>query len=160
VRRREALLVLAALGVSAPARADEAPNLPLASDLRKDGLQAARARIPIVVLFSLPGCPYCSAVRRSHLLPMLRDPKWSRRLLIRQLNVSGEEQIIDFSGRVSSHGAFARAQGVRVAPVVVFWNEDGREIAGALRGMLLPDFYSAYLESAIELAESRQKSRS
>ena len=154
MNRRETLVAIAVLAVTGAARAEETPDLPLARDLREDGWRAAKARIPIIVLYSLAGCPYCIEVRRSHLLPMLHDPIWSKRVILRQVNVNGADPVIDFAGRKSSHGDLARANGVRVAPVVAFFDGQGKEIAGALRGMLLPDFYSAYLESAIASAES------
>ena len=53
----------------------------------------------------------------------------------------------------------ARAHDVRSAPVVAFWDGEGRPVADPLRGMLLPDFYSAYLESALETARARLGAR-
>ncbi len=128
---------------------DEAPNLPLARDLPADALEARRRGVPIVVLYSLPTCIYCSEVRRSHLLPMLANPDDARRALIRQIDLSGRQPVIGFDGVKTTHGALARLAGVSFAPQVAFLDRSGRDLAPALKGMLLPDFYSAYLDEAL-----------
>ena len=126
--------------------------MPLARDLRADGEAARRKGIPILVLFNLPGCPYCNVVRRSHLLPMLADPVASKRAILRQVNVGGAQALVDFAGANTAHGEFAQTNGIRLAPVVAFFDGRGRKAADSLTGMLLPDFYAYYLESALEAA--------
>ena len=69
-RRRLVIASLALLGARA-SRADEAPDLPLATNLRTDAAEAGRRKVPILLLYSLAGCPYCDQVRRSFLLPMM-----------------------------------------------------------------------------------------
>lgn len=155
MKRRELILALSALAAAPALRAAEAPDLPLASDLRADARLARERRIPIVILFSLPGCPYCSEVRRAHLLPRLRDPAQASRAIIRQVNLGSDERIVGFDGRPTTHDAIARFHGVRAAPEVAFWDARGRPVAEPLKGMLLPDFYAAYLESALATAGAR-----
>jgi thioredoxin-related protein len=155
MNRRNLILALSALAALPASGAGEAPDLPLARDLRADAVEIRERRIPLVILFSLPGCPYCSEVRRSHLLPMLRDPAWDRRAVLRQVNLRSDAGIIGFDGASITHEALARAHGVRAAPVVAFWDSGGKPIAESLSGMLLPDFYGAYLAIALEAARAR-----
>lgn len=155
MNRRDLLLLAPALALAPLAGAEPGPALPLASDLRADGELVRRRRVPIVVLFSLPGCPYCEVVRRSHLGPMLGDPRQSRRVIVRQIDIGSDRAVVDFSGERTTHGRIARAREVAAAPVVAFWDGAGAPIAEPLKGMLLPDFYAAYLESAIETAQAR-----
>ena len=63
--------------------------------------------------------------------------------------------MVGFDGTPTTHAAIAREQGIRGAPEVVFWDSRGRALAEPLRGMLLPDFYSAYLDEALETAIRR-----
>jgi thioredoxin-related protein len=155
MNRRELILALGALAASPALRAEDAPDLPLAGDLRADALVVQARRIPFLVLFSLAHCPYCSEVRRSYLLPMLRDPAQARRAVIRQVNVGSDDRVTGFDGKPTTHDAIAQAHGVRAAPVVVFWDAAGRPIAERLTGLLLPDFYGAYLEASLEAATRR-----
>jgi thioredoxin-related protein len=158
-RRFLILLALPAWGAAAGARASPGAGIPLATDLQSDGRLSRERREPIVVLFSLPGCPYCEAVRRSHLAPMLRDPKLAARLIVRQVDVGVEEPLRGFAGERTTHAAVARAHGVRFAPVVAFWDGEGRALAEPLKGMLLPDFYGAYLDDAIAAARAKLAGR-
>lgn len=158
------LLRLVAVGAfalaAATATAEPGPSgqLALATNLRADGQEARGRKAPVVILFSLPGCPYCEIVRRSHLLPMLRDPK-AAPVIVRQIDVDSDQAVVGFDGKATTHAAIARAHDVRAVPVVAFWDGDGRPLADPLRGMLLPDFYSAYLDSAIESARARLAGR-
>jgi hypothetical protein len=157
--RRRFLLAAPALGTALAADAAPDSRVPLATNLQADGRDCRARRVPIVVFFSLPGCPYCEIVRRSHLLPMLRDPKQAGRAIIRQVDIGSDEAVVGFGGASTTHAAIARVHGVRSVPVVAFWDWGGRPVADPLKGMLLPDFYSAYLDSALETARSRLAAR-
>lgn len=157
--RRRFLVFAPALASALAARAAPAAALPLATDLRADGRESRRRRVPIVVLFSLTGCPYCEIVRRSHLAPMLRDPAGRERAIIRQVDIDIEHPVVGFGGGRTTHAAIAREHDVRSVPVVAFWDWEGRPVADPLRGMLLPDFYSAYLDSALDAARARLAGR-
>ena len=154
--RRKFLLFLGpALAWALAAGAAPPTAIPPATDLQADGRVSRARKAPIVVLFSLPGCPYCEIVRRSHLAPILADPKQSPRVIVRQVDIDSDEAVVGFSGERTTHARIARSHDVRSAPVVAFWDGEGRPIAEPLRGMLLPDFYSAYLESALQAARKR-----
>jgi len=158
IDRRRFLLVAAALVLAGAPHAGTdagAEELAPATDLQADGRLAAARRLPIVVLFSLPGCPYCEIVRRSQLAPMLRDPRQSARAIIREIDIDSDAPLVGFAGERTTHAQVARGHGVRAAPVVAFWDGTGKLIAEPLSGMLLPDFYAAYLEAALATAESK-----
>lgn len=155
IGRRAFILLAPAMGLALAARSAPAAEIPLATDLRSDGRISRSSKAPLVILFSLPRCPYCEIVRRSYLAPMLRDPGQAGRAIIRQIDIAGEHPVVGFAGERTTHGDIARLHDVRAAPVVAFWDGDGRTAAEPLRGMLLPDFYGAYLEAAIEAARGR-----
>jgi thioredoxin-related protein len=140
-------MFLGVVALPALAGAQEAPNLPFAIDLRSDAIEAAKAGVPVVLLVSLPGCPYCNLVRRSYLLPMQREE--AGRAIVRQIDLNDTRMVRDFDGTRRSQDAIARARGVRAAPVVFILGPGGNSLAGPLEGMLLPDFYGAYLDEAI-----------
>lgn len=155
LKRRVFLLLAPAAALVAIASDAKVAGLPPASDLRADGRLSRRLKAPIVILFSLPGCPYCEIVRRSHLMPLLRDPQQATRVIIREIDIDGDQAIVGFAGERVTPAQLAKAHGVRAAPVVAFWDGEGKPIADSLSGMLLPDFYSAYLESALDGARRR-----
>ncbi len=153
--RRRLLLAAAALGLALPARAEPPGQLEPVRDLQADGKLSRARREPIVVLFSLPGCPYCEIVRRSHLLPMQRDPRLGARMIIREVVIDSDMPAVGFRGEGTTHAAIASAHGVRAVPVVAFWDGTGAKLAEPLSGMLLADFYAAYLEEAIDRSRKR-----
>lgn len=132
--------------------ATEAPNLPFARDLKSELGEAMRQRVPVLILFSLPACPYCNEIRRSHLLPMMADPVQSRRAIVRQVDLKGPTPMLDWKGRKTTHGDFARGNEIGFAPVVAFHGAGGTALGEPLIGGMLPDFYAHYLESALEAA--------
>ena len=83
-----------------------APGFPPAQDLRREASGGA-----VLVLFSLPGCRYCDEVRALHLRPLLRDPQLRDRVAIREVDLSSDAPIVDFTGERTTHRAFARRHG-------------------------------------------------
>lgn len=148
-RRRFSLGLAAALpGAVAWAR-DSA--LPVPASLQVAGRDAAQKGEPLVLLVSLPGCPYCELVRRNYLLPMRAEG-----LQAWQINVTDNQQLVrDFAGVASTGAALARQWQAAFTPTVLFFDARGNEIAQRLVGVAVPDFYGAYLDA--ELATARGK---
>ena len=125
--------------------------LPVPASLQDAGRDAAQKGEPLVLLVSLPGCPYCELVRRSYLLPMRAEG-----LQAFQINVTDSRQPVrDFAGAVSNGAALARQWKASFTPTVLFFDARGNEIAQRLVGVAVPDFYGAYLDA--ELATARGK---
>jgi thioredoxin-related protein len=141
--------MLAALVVPLTARARETA-LPRPSSLPEAARRAARRGQPLVLLVSLPGCPYCERVRRSHLLALQRG----RGDGVFQIDLSGARTLVDFDGTTRSHAAVARAWKATFAPTVLFFDARGREIAERMVGAGLPDFYGAYLDQRLQAAQA------
>lgn len=146
---RRRLLALAALAPAWPglARAAEV-TLPVAADLPAQLQAALRHHDPLVVLVSLPGCPFCKAVRESHLAPAVRE----QGLPVVQVDMMSRQALRDFRGEASTHERLIEAWRIRVAPTVLFFGPRGDEVAKRLVGSYLPDFYGSYLEQRLESA--------
>jgi thioredoxin-related protein len=132
-----------------------AQSLAPARDLRADGREAAKLAVPLIVLVSLEGCPHCEAVRRSHLLPLQRDGDGQPTPVIRQVELRGENSLVDFNGDTTTHSAFARRYRASIAPVVLFLDGAGKLVSAPLVGAMIPDFYGAYFDSALKEARNR-----
>ncbi len=144
--------VLTSLFSNALAVAKEAAKqaaLPVARDLRADAQQAGQRPRLVVLLFSLPDCPYCDRVRREQLIPLLRDRALAERLVVREVSIVGTRTLTDFRGAQTSEAAFANEARAKFSPTVAFFGPAGGQVAPAIVGALLPDFYGAYLDDAI-----------
>jgi len=141
-------LAAAAAGTGAWAR-DSA--LPVPASLQDAARDAAKKGEPLVLLVSLPGCPYCELVRRSYLLPMRAEG-----LQAFQINVTDNRQPVrDFAGVPSTGAALARKRQASFTPTVLFFDARGNEIAQRLVGVAVPDFYGAYLDAELATARAR-----
>ena len=152
--RRRVLGVLGVCGaglIAAPrsARAQETA-LPRPDSLPEAATVAARGGEPLVLLVSLPGCQHCERIRRSHLLPMLRE----RGHGVVQLDLGSAQPVTDFDGTRRSHDAVVRAWRINFAPTVLMLDAVGTELAERLIGAGLADFYGAYLDERLQASRS------
>ncbi len=158
LRRLLALLCFVAASAGSGAQA-QTVMLPVAEDLQQLATQAHEAGKPLVLMFSLPDCPYCKVVRRNYLGPLLRE---NNPPMIRELTMTARQSIPDYDGGRTTPSALARRYGVVVAPTLVFVDADGEMLAEPLVGGDHP-FYGAYLDRAFDESHKKlaaRKSRS
>jgi len=150
VQRREVLQSLVA-GLAMAGATDAlwaAPvTLPVTDSLPNALANALQVKQPLVVMASLHGCSFCKVVRENYLHP-LRDSG----LQIVQINMRDSRSIVDFDRSSSSQDAWIRKYEIKLAPTVLFFGSQGREVAARLKGAYLPDFYGAYLDEQLGIA--------
>lgn len=151
--------LILAWGLITPAASFAANGLVHAKNFRADSLLAAKRRVPILVLFSTPTCPYCAVVKRDYLVPMQKDPAYRDRVLIRELTVNSNAVLTGFDGKPTTEAAFAAAAKVFVVPTVMVFDPRGEPVGEPIVGLLIPDFYFGYLEAAIEAGLARIRVR-
>ncbi|MHB1214394.1 MAG: SoxW family protein [Thiobacillus sp.] len=143
------VLILAwGLALTGPARATDA--LVQAKSFYDDARTAARREVPIMVVFTRPSCPYCERAKREYLVPMHVDPAYRTRVIIREVNIDSNDSLTGFDGKPTSNSAFARANKVSIVPTVKVFDTRGAEVGEAIVGLLIADYYFAYLEAAID----------
>lgn len=144
--------------MSTPATADSLipaktpAALPSPASLRGAAQTAAARGEPLVVMTTLPGCPFCDLVRNHYLLPLRKEGK----VQAVQLDVRDRSSNLQgFKGETTTPAEQARLWKARFAPTVLFFGPDGQELAERLVGVAVPDFYGEYLDA--RLAEARRK---
>lgn len=148
IRRRQ-LLALSLAGLLVPA-ADAAPvELQLADSLSDVLAQALAKRMPLLVMVSLDGCPFCKVARNNYLGP-LRDQQG---VPVVQVNMRTSQAIKDWGGLITTHDQMAKGWGIKIAPTVLFFGHNGAEVAERLVGGYIPDFYGAYLDERLRVAQ-------
>ncbi len=147
--RRQALQGLALGWAGASALNAFAANitLPSTNSLALSLEQALHLKQPLVVMVSLHGCPFCKVVRENYLHPLL-----SSGLQVVQIDMRDMRSLIDFDGTSLTQDAWVRKQNIKLAPTVIFFGAQGREVASRLKGAYLPDFYGAYLDEQLAMA--------
>lgn len=129
--------------------AHAAPDAPLpgSTSLARELAQALERREPLVVMVSLPNCPFCRISRRSHLNPM-----WKAGLPIVQVDMRSNAMTEDFAGKPVTHDQMTRRWQTKVAPTLLFIGAGGKEVAERMQGTYLPDFYGPYLQERLQQA--------
>jgi thioredoxin-related protein len=150
ISRRGLLFVPTALvfaGAASVGGNVSAATLPPAVSLPAELAAALKAGKPLVVMASLDGCPFCRTVRDSHLAPLREEGQ-----PVVQVDLGSKHEVRGFDGGLTTHEQLLRAWGITVAPTVLFFGRDGREVAQRLQGASIPDFYGAYLEQRLVAA--------
>jgi glutaredoxin len=122
--------------------------LPAATSLPQSLAAALKIGEPLVVMVSLDNCPFCKATRDSYLVPLRAQSK----LQVVQVDMHSSKLVTDFAGKPVTHDAMVRVWGIRLAPTLLFFGKEGREVADRLKGASIPDFYGAYLDARLEQA--------
>jgi thioredoxin-related protein len=122
-------------------------TLPSTESLATSLDQALRVKQPLVVMVSLQGCAFCRVVRENYLQPLRASG-----LQVVQVDMRDNRALVDFDGTALTHDAWVRKQGIKLAPTVLFFGAQGREVATRLKGAYLPDFYGAYLDEQLTVA--------
>lgn len=132
-------------------------DVPMAENLQAEGRNAERGKMPILLLFASAFCPYCEQVRNEYLGPMVKDPAWRDKVIIRQIEAGSDRELIGFDGRKTTHGAYAAGQKIRMVPTIKVVDGQGRELANPIIGFLIPDFYFGYIQDAIEQGQQKMR---
>jgi len=123
--------------------------LPVPASLPVAAQAAAAKKEPLVLLVSLPGCPYCEVVRRNYLLPAQRDGS----LHAWQLNITDRSTpLTGFDGKATTAAEQIAAWKAGFTPTVLFLGGQGQELAERLVGLASVDFYGAYLDERLATA--------
>lgn len=147
-RRQWAQLAVAGLASAASWRAHASGlHLPSTASLPQSLQQALQRQQPLLVMVSLEGCGFCKVVRENYLLPLLRQGQ-----PVVQLNMRDKTELQGLDGVVQSQDAWVRQHRIKIAPTVLFFGPQGKEVAQRLNGAYLPDFYNAYLEEQLAIA--------
>jgi thioredoxin-related protein len=151
--------LILACGLGLPGAAGAAEGLVHAQNLQADSRLAAQRRVPVLVVFTSPGCPYCDRVKGEYLVPMHKDPAYRKRVIIRELTIGADTPLTGFDGTPTTEGAFAAAHKVFMVPTVMVFDTRGAPTGEAIVGMLTPDYYFGYIEAAIDQGMSKVRGK-
>lgn len=87
---------------------------------RKSGKKGA------LVMFEMEGCPYCKAMREHVLNQSEVQDYYRKHFAIFSIDVKGDTELTDFSGKPVSEKQFAAQFRVKVTPVFQFFDLDGK----------------------------------
>jgi len=164
-RRRVCLAAIALAALASPVMSSRAATNP--SLARPRSLAPLRARAlatgePVVAMFSRVDCPWCEVLRREQLVHLAREAG-TRRVQVVEFDLADARAFSERPGapaaadgsawwEAASPAALGRALNIRVTPTVAFFGPSG-ELTERLVGYPSRDFYGAYLDERIRLAQ-------
>ena len=148
-RRRDFTGALAASALLPAAARAKDSALPVPESLPAATDAAVRLGEPLLLMMTLPGCPYCELVRRSYLLPARQNAG----LQAWQLDVTNRTAaLLGFDGKPTTAALQTAAWKASFTPTLLFLGLHGQTLAERLVGVAVPDFYGAYLEDRLAAA--------
>lgn len=150
MRARQLIAWILAWALVLPVLAASHEDVPMADNLKAEGATAESRHVPIMLIFASPFCIYCDRVKAEYLGPMVADPAYRDKAIIRQIEAGGDLALIGFDGKKTTHGAYAASQKIVMVPTIKVVDGQGRELAKPIVGFLAPDFYFGYILDAMQ----------
>jgi thioredoxin-related protein len=127
--------------------------LPTPTHLLQAATKASERGEPIVLMVSLPGCPWCELLRRNYLTPMRAEGVAAFEFMINERS----QRIADFKGQPITPSAWSEAMKVKITPTLLFFNAQGQEAAPRIEGVASADFIGSILDERLATARERIK---
>lgn len=125
--------------------------LPWPDHLPRLAALAQRQGQPLLLMVSLPGCPWCELLRRNYLGPMRQEGVHAFEFMIND----SKQQLVDFSARTTTPAQWSERHKISISPTLLFFNAQGQEIAARLEGVASADLIGTMLDD--RLAQARSK---
>lgn len=141
------------LMLAAPVNAAETllpVEVKISDDLDEDGKLAKEKQVPILLMFSMKHCGYCSLVEEDFLKPMLRNEEYDNKVLIRKVILDGSKGLMDFTGKFRDPDELSDDYQVSMVPTVIMVDSKGRPLSKKIIGMANKYYYGGELDEAIE----------
>ena len=128
-------------------------------DFQHLGQLMRQKNVPLLLEFHSDSCPYCRLLEEDFLQPMAASREYTDKVLIRQLQIDLDADIIDFDGKTTTAGKFARRYRAFMTPTMIFLDNKGVEVADRIVGINTPSLFSAYIDIEIEKALNRVRAK-
>ena len=141
-------VIISTLLICATARAE---LVPVAGDFQRTA-QASGGDKVYIIMFGAENCPFCFEMKDLYLEPMLTDPDYTPKVVIREVEIDKDTPMVDFEGNKTLQSVYARRFGVYLTPTLVFLDSHGKQMAKKIVGLGNENYFSYYLDEAINNA--------
>lgn len=122
-------------------------------NLKDDVAEAARSGKRLLLIFTQDNCPYCNLLVERNLSQKDIVDLMQARFDTVAINMWGDREVTDFSGRRMTEKQFAAALKVQFTPTLLFFDENGQVVL-RLNGYLPPERFKLALQY---VADRREK---
>ena len=128
-------------------------------NLYQDGQLAAQRKVPLLIIFSQIDCAFCERLKEEVINPMLISGDYTDKVLIREFMIDHDEEITGFNGKSVEAISVFYDYDLYVTPSVLLLDSQGNELAERQIGINTVDYYSYYLDAAIDKARKIIRAR-
>ncbi|MBF0218018.1 MAG: thioredoxin fold domain-containing protein [Gammaproteobacteria bacterium] len=130
-------------------------HLPQIHNLAEVGKSAAEhpaGKLPIMLYFSAPGCPYCLRMEEMFLNPMYASGRYQQQIVMVMISLGDQRQFIAFNGENTTINALRQQYQIRVTPTIVIVDSHGETLTEPTIGVINPDYFVTELEEKFTAA--------
>jgi len=124
-------------------------------DIREDIAEAKKSGRRLMLYFHQDGCPYCAKLLRDNWGQKAIADKTRKHFDVIALNLWGDREVTDLSGKTMPEKEFTKAMKVQFTPTLVMFDEQGNA-ALRLNGYLQPHKFEAALDYVGQRLEKKQ----
>lgn len=129
--------------------------VPTTDDIARAAADAKRANVPLVLVFAQDHCDFCDRLDRDILNPSYSSGLFEGRAKVRRVMIDSYLNTRDFDGKPLDKDQLRSRFKVFVTPTVMVFDSKGTELVPSIIGIENAEFYSAYLDMAIDDARAR-----
>lgn len=116
-------------------------------DWTKTAKYAEETRLPIIILYTAPGCAYCERLKDEVLKPMFG--KQEQLALVREVDINSGGKMTDFDGELIRSRQFKQRYHVFATPTLLILDSAGRPLRDPIVGYDSKDQYQSRLKKVL-----------
>ncbi|MCS6998926.1 MAG: thioredoxin family protein [Aquificaceae bacterium] len=129
-KMRRVLLYMFLLLPSLLFSAEAVPFLkPSFLNLKEDFEEAKREKKFLFLMFHQEGCPFCDKMRKVTFQDRKVQEYFTRHFYMVEIDIRGSNEVVDLEGKRLTEKQFSLKHGVRLTPVFLFFDLEGRVVA-------------------------------
>ncbi|MES9856460.1 MAG: thioredoxin fold domain-containing protein [Sedimenticola sp.] len=125
-----------------------------ATDWEAEATNANTKHLPVMVVFSSDGCPYCDRLKSDLLKPLIDGGTLNKQVHINEFNISSGGKVVDFDGDRVRSRIFVDRYKIYATPTVVMLDYRGNQLTPPIIGYNNVTEYKDYLTAAIKDAQA------
>lgn len=126
-------------------------TLPPAQNFFLDSQKVWKKQIPILIMFSIPGCGYCKIIKEEVIGPMAEMEEYQNKIIIRHINAGSFDEIRNFYNVEVSQNEFSFQNAINFFPTVLLVDQYGIPLEKII-GVANEDYYWTDLDGLIASA--------
>ncbi len=98
-------------------------------NLKEDFEDARKENKLLFIMFHQEGCPFCDKMRRVTFQERRVQEYFTKHFYMVEIDIRGANEVVDLDGKRLTERQFSLKHGIRLTPVFMFFDQEGRVVA-------------------------------